>query len=119
MIFMSMSPVTETSTADTRITQAPSLAAGRKMSAWRFFMIIHADTPATPAPDTRNDADSVWRKATHAVFWKRTAPMSLSTARPVSGSISKPTGCCMKALAARMKYAESAVPRAASQIMAR
>ncbi len=66
-------------------------------------MIIQAETPATPAPDTRNEADSVWRKAIQAVFWNSTAPMSLSTARPVSGSSSKPTGCCMKAFAARMK----------------
>jgi len=31
----------------------------------------------------------------------------------------KPTGCCMKELAARMKYAESAVPKATAQIEAR
>ena len=88
MIFMSMSPLTDTRTAETRMTQAPSLAAGRNTSTWRFFMIIQALTAATPAPDTRNDAARVWKNAIHAVFWKSTAKMSLSTARPVSGSIS-------------------------------
>ena len=43
--------------------------------------------PATKAPETRKDAASVWKNAIHAVFWNRTAKMSVSTARPVTGSI--------------------------------
>ena len=48
----------------------------------------------------------------------RTAQKSVSSTRPVVGLNSYPTGFCMKELAARMKYADSNVPSAASQIEA-
>jgi len=85
---MSMSPVIETSTAATRITQAPSFADARKTSTCFSRVIFQALMPARNAPDTRNDAAIVWKNAIHAVFWNSTAKMSLRTARPVSGSMS-------------------------------
>ena len=57
-----------------------------------------------------------WVSATGFVS---TAPMSVSSARPRSSLISKPTGFCMKAFAARMKYAEMIEAIEVNQIVAR
>ena len=70
-------------------------------------------------PAERNAAVMVWVNAPTAVELVSTAPKSVSSARPVTGLTTEPTGCCIQEFAARMKYAESTVPIAASQIVAR
>ena len=54
-----------------------------------------------------------------AVLFVNRAPKSVSSARPVSGLNRAPTGCCMKELAAMMKYAEALTANATTQMHAR
>ena len=83
---------------------APMRAAVRKaatFSSWRARR--QSAIPATKAPVVSAAAAMVWTKVASAVELVRTARKSLSSARPVAGLYSKPTGCCIHAFAARMK----------------
>ncbi len=57
-------------------------------------------------------------KVTICTLLNITAAKSVSSARPVSGLNSYPTGFCIQELAARMKYAESRVPMCTSHMVA-
>ena len=61
----------------------------------------------------------MWKKAASAVELVSTLTILVNSARPRAPFNIYPTGCCMNALAARIKYAESSVPVAASQIDAK
>ena len=74
---------------------------------------------ATNAPAVRNAPAIVCGNVTSTIGLASTARKSVSSARPAVWSIVKPTGCCIQALAARMKYADSTVPTAAIQMVAR
>jgi hypothetical protein len=70
-------------------------------------------------PPVTKQAVIVCTNAPTAVELVSTAPKSVSSARPLSSLTIDPTGCCIHAFAARMKYAERTVPIEASQMQAR
>ena len=66
-----------------------------------------------------NAAKSVCGRAASATGLVSTAKKSVISARPPSSAILYPTGFCMNAFAARMKYAENQAPIVAIQMLAR
>ena len=76
---------------------------GLATSTSRPFKTIQPATPAKSAPAVKNADGIVWKKAETAVVCVNSAMMDFNSARPVSGLNSYPTGCCMKAFAAKMK----------------
>ncbi len=71
------------------------------------------------APENMIEAVIVCGNWFSATMLVSTAPMSVNSARFLSGLSSKPTGFCMNELAARMKYADSQTPRTVIQMVAR
>ena len=78
-----------------------------------------AEMPATNTAAVSTAPLITWGYAARVVLLVSTARMSVISARPVSGLKIAPTGCCIQELAATMKYADSHVPIAAAQIVAR
>ncbi len=80
------SPVIATRRPETTSIQAPAFAAVRKAGAstsgWRTRR--HIATPVTNAPPVTKAAGIVWTKVTRAVELRRTAMMSVSSARPAA-----------------------------------
>ena len=134
MILPCTSPETVTPMAATSTTHAPLRAALRyieaSLSPWpsspwpsspwpsppRARTRCHSATPTTNAAPVMYAAAMVCGKVTSWTSLVSTATTSVSSARPVSGLNSKPTGFCMKELAARMKYADSTVPMCTSHM---
>ena len=73
----------------------------------------------TNAAAVRKDAVATCGYATRFVELFSTAHRLVSSARPRSGLIWKPTGCCIHEFAARMKNAERLVEMATSQMQIR
>ena len=123
MILPWMSPVTATRRPDTRSMIAPALAADRNGAAASgsdlSLIMRYMPIPARKAPVVRNAAGMVCRNVITAVLLVRRAMKSVSSARPLTGLTTYPTGCCIQELAARMKYADRTVPVAAIQIVDR
>jgi len=72
----------------------------------------------TKAPPTMYALVMVCGNVTSCTLLVSTATKSVISARPVTGLKRYPTGCCMKELAARMKYADNKVPTATSHMQA-
>ena len=85
----------------------------------RWRQRCHALIPTSSIPEVITAAVTVCPNANSAVLLVRTSQIEVSSARPRSGLTSAPTGRCIHALAARMKYADRFVPMKTAQIVAR
>lgn len=122
------SPVKNSATAATSVTQHPRIVAGRYIVAASAAdsppvrcerTIHHAHTQATKTPAVRNAPDTACVKAAIAVLLVNNAKMLSNSARPVSGLNLAPTGCCMNEFAEMMKNADRFTAIATIQMHAR
>ena len=108
---MAIEPMTIASWADVAKTGCGEMPSRRSLRR------CHALTPSTSIVVVITAAETTWRKELMSVLLVMTAQKLVITARLPSTLY--PTGCCIQALAAKMKYAERAVATLTIQMAAR
>ena len=106
-------------TAPKRATRRHSSRASKSCLAWAALTIHHTDTPMTTAAATSRAEEMTCSTVAHTSSLDRSLRKPLtpsSSARPVLGLTTAPTGCCIQELAVRMKKAEKFVPAATAHM---
>ncbi len=119
MTRLSWSPESATPANAAISPQRPNFSDDRIMSTFCLRSRCQAEIETMTPAVIMKAANRVCGRAASATGLVSTARKSVISAREPSSAILKPTGFCMKAFAARMKYAENHAPIVAIQMLAR